>query len=885
MRLPCSMWLRSNFGIRRIAVLLAATYLLLTAAAVSAVAEDEAATAGKSPSVLVEVIEGVKLKDTSWDFELPATVESFRIDGFALAGLPHRYTETGVIEDRSNALVVRLSADVTLPQGEHRFLLRSCNSARLTIDGAVLATTQFIKENPDSQTGVPYLPDSIVPGVASLPPGHSEELAKFTSPGGWHHVVVEAIVSGKVIRPEIRALALAIERNADSFYLVGPAESFNVALTDQGWAAFAEAQQRTIAAWNAERRREASQAYEAYWARRHDWARATIAATPGPAVPAVPGDVPAYNAIDRFLGSRLAQEGIATAPLVDDLGFLRRVTLDTVGVPPSADEIAAYLSDPVELRRERAIDRLLTDPRWADHWVGYWQDVLAENPGLVKPKLNNTGPFRWWIYESFLDNKPIDRFVTDLVTMQGSAYYGGPAGFGMATNNDAPMAAKAHVIGQAFLGVQMKCARCHDAPFHDVAQRDLFSVAAMLGGSAQTVPSTSSIPLSKEEIGRMLVNVTLEPGSEVAPEWPFAGLTGTDPHDVPPGLLRDADDSRELLAATITSPENERFARVMVNRLWKRYLGRGLVEPVDDWEGAEPSHPELLDYLARELVLCDYDLRQMARTIFESHTYQRAIVPESVQTAADGDYLFASPARRRMSAEQLVDSLFTVAGKSFNTEPMTLDVEGHGAEHNFLNLGRPTRSWQFVTLANERDRPSLSLPRAQVIVDVLKTFGWRETRQDPATDRDDSPTMQQPALLANGTVGRRITRLSDDHAMTELCCEAASPEELTKAMFLRVLCREPSADEAESFAAHLGEGFSERLTGVRPEDVEAAEFPRWVVSWGNHMSAEANRVMGEMEQAVQAGDPPTPRLEEAWRRRAEDALWALVNSPEFVFVP
>ena len=108
--------------------------------------------------------------------------------------------------------------------------------------------------------------------------------------------------------------------------------------------------------------------------------------------------------------------------LTSDMAFLRRVTLDTVGVVPSLDEINAFLTDTRYDRRAVVIDRLLADSRWADHWVGYWQDVLAENPGILKPKLNNTGPFRWWIHESFLDNKPMDQFVTELVLMQGSKY-------------------------------------------------------------------------------------------------------------------------------------------------------------------------------------------------------------------------------------------------------------------------------------------------------------------------------------------------------------------------------------------------------------------------------------------------------------------------------
>ena len=143
--------------------------------------------------------------------------------------------------------------------------------------------------------------------------------------------------------------------------------------------------------------------------------------------------------------------------------------------------------------------------------------VLAENPNLINPTLSNTGPFRWWIHESFLDNKPFDRFATELVMMEGSKYFGGPAGFELSTQNDAPMAVKARIVSQAFLGVEMKCARCHDDPYHEYLQQDLFSVAAMLRRAPQEVPVTSTIPGGDEAVKSLLVEVTLKPGQKIAP--------------------------------------------------------------------------------------------------------------------------------------------------------------------------------------------------------------------------------------------------------------------------------------------------------------------------------------------------------------------------------
>ncbi|MEY5012277.1 MAG: hypothetical protein RLZZ253_3416 [Verrucomicrobiota bacterium] len=133
--------------------------------------------------------------------------------------------------------------------------------------------------------------------------------------------------------------------------------------------------------------------------------------------------------------------------------------------------------------------------------MGYWQDVLAENPNILNPTLNNTGPFRWWIHESLVDRKPADLMVTELLRMKGSERFGGPAGFGVASQNDVPMAAKGTVVAAAFLGVEMKCARCHDAPAHASKQEHLFQLAALLANKPLTVPKTSSVPMDRLHTG------------------------------------------------------------------------------------------------------------------------------------------------------------------------------------------------------------------------------------------------------------------------------------------------------------------------------------------------------------------------------------------------
>src|SRR5262249_19805147 len=152
-------------------------------------------------------------------------------------------------------------------------------------------------------------------------------------------------------------------------------------------------------------------------------------------------------------------------------------------------------------------------------------------------------------------------------------------------------------------------------------------------------------------------------------------------------------------------------------------------------------HPELLRYLGREFVRGGYDLKHLARLILSSHAYQRAADPD----LKEPDPLYTAPMRRRLTGEQIVDSLFLAAGPPLDTEEVSLDIDGRRDLKSSISLGRPRRAWQLSSTSNERDRPSLSLPRVQAVVDVLEAFGWRPARQFPLTDRETSPNVLQPA--------------------------------------------------------------------------------------------------------------------------------------------
>lgn len=813
---------------------------------------------GEAPAeIFVAIHEGIP---TTWDGSPPvfAAVDGFTVPALAFVGVPAKLNARGIEIDRPSPFALIAEGPLKVPAGPYRLLLRSRNAARLIVDGAVLAETRVLRRNSSGHEPVP--PENVPEDRRwhPLPPSDQERIVGWESDGREHRVVLQAVIGGKGLRNETGELLVALIGPDGLPRLIGN----DLPLTDDAWFAYGDGERARLAALEAQRRRTASAVEDDYWANRHERARRHAVRTPRLAPP---GD---GNLIDRHLAGQFG------TPLSDD-AFYRRLALDTTGVIPGPLEVAAFLDDPSPDKRDRAIDAHLADARWADNWMGYWQDVLAENPGLLKPTLNNTGPFRRFLHQAFEDNLAIDRLVTELVRMEGSALGGGPAGFGLATQNDVPMAAKAHVLGKAFLAIEMKCARCHDAPFHPFAQEDLFAMAALLSGKPEAVPATSTVPLQPGG-RRPGVTITLAAGDRVAPNWNLTEIASREAVDdeLPPTAT-----SRDRLAALITSPDNVRFAPVIVNRLWHRLMGRGLVEPVDDWDGdTRTRHPELLADLAREFMIHDYDLKHVARLVLSSRAYQSSAGTGPAQSVA-------VPSRRLMTAEQVLDSLFAAVGKPFRAEELCLDIDGRRPPSEFLNLGKPTRAWQLALPSNERDRPALALPVVTSLTDVLLAFGWRAARPDPITAREEAVTPLQPALLANGVVvNSRIARLSDDSAITELCLIDQPPEQLVQAVFMRVLSRPAKANEVARIVDYFDDTYQGRIVpGARKRPPMRASARR--VSWSNHLDAEASVIQKHEEQIVRDGDPPTERLNTDFRERMEDVLWSLVNSPEFIFMP
>ncbi len=411
---------------------------------------------------------------------------------------------------------------------------------------------------------------------------------------------------------------------------------------------------------------------------------------PAPSPPAAQS--PGSSPIDAFITARLIQAGLEKPSqppqLCDDATFARRAYLDLVGVIPNFVELNRFLTDSAANKREKLVDALLArNADYAAHWTSFWEDALASQTVLSQGGIPTRGNYRDWIYQSFERNRPFDVLVAELIdpTMprrQGAAtqdILGTKHSIEYVRNEDLTVTLQtAANIGQVLLGTAMKCASCHD----HFENRE-WTQARFLGFAGLFAPQNLE-----------LVRCETHSGQHVPAAFPFdfpAARTAV-PSDLPARL--------HLAAQLVTDPANPRFARTIVNRLWKRYLGWGLVEPADDFRSDVPaSHPELLDYLADDFLRHGCDLKHSIRLIATSQTYGRKYDP-AVEDRVDPanralPRYFRSPALRRLTAEQFLDSIRLITTNKLEPgERSYLDARSTALTRA---LGRPASRNEIIT--------------------------------------------------------------------------------------------------------------------------------------------------------------------------------------------
>lgn len=363
-----------------------------------------------------------------------------------------------------------------------------------------------------------------------------------------------------------------------------------------------------------------------------------------PELPKLPGaaegaEGASPHPIDALLAGYFATHEVDMPVPLDDARLARRVWLDVVGLLPPPEAIEAFVSDTRPDKRARLIDELLADRhRYAQHWISLWNDMLRNDYRGTGYIDGGRTQITAWLYESLVENRPYDELVRQLIDPPPGAegFVKGIVWRGVVNASQRPEIQAAQNIAQVFLGINLKCASCHDSFINDWTLKDAYGLAAVFADQ----------PLE-------IHHCDMPTGEMAEVRFLYPELGSIDP-------AAPRRERQRQLAELITHEENGRLARTIVNRLWEKLMGRGLIEPVDDMDAA-PWHADLLEFLAADLVDHGYDLKHTLRRIATSQAYQRAAVGAD-DPSADAEWVFRGPLVRRMSAEQFTDAVSALTG-------------------------------------------------------------------------------------------------------------------------------------------------------------------------------------------------------------------------------
>ena len=392
-------------------------------------------------------------------------------------------------------------------------------------------------------------------------------------------------------------------------------------------------------------------------------------------------NVPQKNEIDRHVFENLKNLGIPPNALCDDATFIRRVTLDIAGRLPTMEELNGFTSSNAANRREEYIDNLLKSPQYADYFANKWTALLKNRRDEASDITSNFA-FHAWIRDSLLANVPYDQMVRELLAATGTVI-GNPAVAWYKRVKEPKQ--QMEDVAQLFLGVRMQCAQCHHHPFERWSQDDYYGLTAFFTRVGRKPTGTRGEDLIFHQRGVAESN-NIKTGLMVRPRALGEQV----------GEIRAEEDPRLRLAQWLGQPENPYFAKALVNRYWKHFLSRGLIEPEDDIRDTNPpSNPELLDYLSDSFIKSGYDLKHLVKSITMSATYQLCSEPNEHNRVDLQNYSRYYP--KRLQAEVLLDSIDDVTGGATDfanlpagTRAIALPDNSYNKSSAFLKVfGRP----------------------------------------------------------------------------------------------------------------------------------------------------------------------------------------------------
>jgi hypothetical protein len=482
---------------------------------------------------------------------------------------------------------------------------------------------------------------------------------------------------------------------------------------------------------------------------------------------------PQNNFIDGLILKKLRRLQLPPSPGCTDAEFVRRAFLDAAGILPTPDEVKAFLADRSPGKRARLIDRLLDRPEFVDYWAYKWSDMLL----ITTRRLPQ--PAVWAFYQhvrqGVADNKPWDRFARDILTASGSNLQNGAANYFVLHKE---VTALTEATAVTFMGMSLTCARCHNHPLERWTQDQYWQMANLF----------SRVGLKNGERGSVLVWPRSE--GEAAHPRRGAGLPPA-PLDGKPLGLDDPGDRRRYFADWLTSPDNPYFAKALVNRVWRNFMGRGLVEAEDDIrETNPPTNAELFDALAGDFVKHRYDVKQLMRTIMNSAAYQRSSKPTAGNDADDRFY--SRYLTRRLSAEVILDAYSQVTGVPTPFTHLVTNARDSETPYGGFPLG--TRAMQ--------------LPDSLVASRFLDAFGRPERANTCSCERSQDSSVGQALHLNNGQTLNDKLRAKGS-LVERWLAKGVSDDEAIGGLYLAALCREPTGKERASFRRLLAEAASD----------------------------------------------------------------------------
>jgi hypothetical protein len=469
---------------------------------------------------------------------------------------------------------------------------------------------------------------------------------------------------------------------------------------------------------------------------------------------------PSMNFVDDLVFANLKEIGIPPSPLCDDATFLRRVTLDISGRLPTEDESRAFLANQETNKRELVVDQLLRSPEYADFFANKWTAMLKNRRDDASDMTSNFA-FYAWVRDGLLANKPYDQMVRELLAATGTVIANPPVAWYKRVKEPKQ---QLEDVAQLFLGVRMQCAQCHHHPFERWSQDDYYSLSAFFSQVGRKPSATRGEDLIFHKRGVAVAN-NIKTGASLTP----AALG-----DAIPTIAPD-EDPRLKLADWMSSPDNPFFAKALVNRYWKHFFRRGLIEPEDDIRDTNPpTNPELLAALEKHFIDSHFDLKSLVKVITQSNAYQLSAIPNEHNLVDAQNYSRYYP--RRLQAEVMLDAIDDLTG----------------ARTDFPNLPTGTRAIALPDNSYNRASP------------FLKVFGRPENESVCECERVQSSSLAQSLHLMNAADIKG--KLATGAGRADKLAKSDKPvEDRIREIYMVAFSREPKPEELKVAMDYLAE--------------------------------------------------------------------------------